>query len=204
MITRIIYPILITVLTLLVAFFAWASFSKGFFDFGEAEVVSNHNIVLEKIEQMGKLELVKYKFRDVLEHKIEYKWWPDSKAILIISGEAIGCVDLEKIKEKDINNAGDTLYIRLPEPELCNYKINHEESRLYDTKSFSFDRANLVDQAFKAAEKQIERTALESNILEQARQNGEVLLRTIFEEIAQKPVIFTYALDTNQETIDKR
>ncbi|MDX2306115.1 MAG: DUF4230 domain-containing protein [Microscillaceae bacterium] len=202
---RLAYPIIVSILSMLVLVFAWFSFSGGFFNFGkETKSISNHNIVLEKIEKMGKLQLVKYKFKDVLEQKIEYDWWPDSKAILIISGEATGCMDLEKVKPEDIVEQGDSILIRLPEPEICDTKINHSETSIYDTKTYSFDESKLIDRAFKAAEQQIAETARKSNILEQARNNGELVLRPIFEQISQKKVIFSYALDTKNTDLRRR
>lgn len=205
--TRLVYPIIITVLSILVIFFAVMSMGGSLFNFGigeETKTVSTHNVVLEKVEQMGKLQVVKYKFRDVMEYKIEYKWWPDSKAVLIISGEATGCVDLEKVKASDIQEQGDTLYLRLPEPELCDYKVNHEESKIYNTRSFSMDRTKLIGQAFQAAESQIKKTALESNILDQARKNAELTLKPLFQELSKKKVIFTYALNTEDTHLEKR
>ncbi len=202
---RIVYPILLIVLTVLVVVLGWFSLQGGFPSIGaERKVVTNHNVVLEKIEKMGKLQLVKYKFRDVLEHNIEYDWWPDSKAVLIISGEAVGCIDLEKVRSQDIQGQGDTVFVRLPEPELCDYKINHGESRIYDTKSYSMDETKLIGQAFREAEKQIRRTALESNILAQAKINGEQVLRPMLEQISQKRVIFTYSLNEKDVDLKKK
>lgn len=202
---RFIYPIIIGILTILVLVFGWFSFSGGIFNIGrESKSISNHDIVLEKIEKMGKLQLVKFKFRDVLEQKIEYDWWPDSKAILIVSGEATGCIDLEKVKSEDIVEQGDTIVIRLPEPEICDAKVNHQDTRVYDTQTFSFDESKLIDRAFKAAEKQIEETARKSNILEQARNNGELVLRPLFEQISKKRVIFSYAIDTKNTNLESQ
>ena len=178
----------------IVAYFIW-TISNFSFDIGrKVAVVTNHNIVLEKIEQLGKLELVKYKFKDIVEHKIEYDYYPDSKVVLIVSGEAVGCIDLKKIKLSDINQKNkDSLYIRLPEPELCYNKIDQSASRIYDTKHGINDAADLMGGAYKAAEKQIERTALESNILEQTKKNGEQLLKPLLENISGKKVFFTYS-----------
>jgi hypothetical protein len=174
-----------------ILFMVWLGFKGGLFG-GNTTIVSNHNIVLEKIEELGKLELVKYKFRDVLEYNVQYDWWPDSKAVLIISGEAVGCIDLKKVQASDIIDQKDTVYIKLPAPELCYYKINHNESKIYDTQSYSFDETKLVGEAFKEAEKQVKRTALQSNIMEQTRQNGEKMLKPLFENIANKKVVFSY------------
>ncbi len=198
---RVVYPILIAILLVVVVGLAMNTFKVGLFSSEPSKIISNHDIVLEKIEELGKLELVKYKFRDVLEHKQEYDYWFDSKAILIISGEAVGCIDLTKIKDEDVFEAQDTVYVKLPEAELCYAKINHKETRIYNTSSYSMDNSKLIGDAFKAAEKQITRTALESNILEQAQQNGERLLKTLFEDLTDKKVVFTKRPELPDENI---
>lgn len=200
---RFIYPVIITILALTTVFFAVQSFGFNFFNSEPSAIISNHDIVLEKIEELGKLELVKYKFRDVLEHKLEYDYWFDSKAVLIISGEAVACIDLQKVKKGDIINKKDTVYIRLPQPELCYSKVIHDETRIYDTDSYSMDKSKLIGGAFKEAEKQITRTAMESNILDQARENGERLLKSLFEGISERQVVFTYA-PKEGEKIEKK
>lgn len=69
---------------------------------GKNEVKSTtvHNVILEKVESLGKLELVRYKFKDIVEHEMISQWLPDPKALLIVSGEAVGCIDLGKVKKK--------------------------------------------------------------------------------------------------------
>lgn len=187
-----IQTILIIFFATLAAFFAWGSFTGGLFG-GKAKEVTYHNTVLQKIENLGKLELVKYKFKDVLEHKKEYKWWFDSKAVLIISGEAVGCIDLKKVKPEHIQEKGDTVTIQLPKPELCYYKINHKESRIYNTTTYSFsDQPNLIGKAFKKAESHFRKVALNAGILEQTKKNGEQMLKPMFEQLSGKRVIFTY------------
>ena len=50
-------------------------------DNAEAPEVS-HNILLQEITSMGKIELVKYNFRDVVESKIKKNFLPDIDAKL--------------------------------------------------------------------------------------------------------------------------
>jgi hypothetical protein len=184
--------LLLIFMILAMLFLLWQSFRAGIFGTGETRIISNHNIVLEKIEELGKLELVKYKFRDVLEYNVQYDWWPDSKAVLIISGEAVGCIDLKKIKAQDILDKKDTLFLTLPTPELCYYKLNHNESKVYNTDTYSMDTQKLVEGAYKEAEQQVKRTALQSNILAQTRENGEKMLKPLLENLAKKKIVFTY------------
>ncbi len=184
--------LLLIFMILAMVFLLWQSFRAGIFGPLETKIISNHNIVLEKIEELGKLELVKYKFRDVLEYNVQYDWWPDSKAVLIISGEAVGCIDLKKIKAQDILDKKDTLFLTLPAPELCYYKLNHHESKVYNTETYSMDTQKLVEGAYKEAEQQVKRTALQSNILAQTRENGEKMLKPLLENLAKKKIVFTY------------
>ena len=117
------------------------------------ETATNHNVVLQRITTLGKLELVRYNFRDVVEHEVVRPLLPNAKALLIVQGEAIGCLDLTKVGSMDVASFGnDTLIIHLPEPELCSFKIDHSRSKVYNTEYAIFDEANLVDDAFRRAE----------------------------------------------------
>jgi hypothetical protein len=149
-------------------------------------VVTTHNTVLQEITAMGKLELVKYNFKDVVEHKVVKQWLPNAKAVLIVSGEAVGCIDLTKIKASDVIEDKDTVIVYLPKPELCTYKINHEQSKVYDVEYAFMDEASLVNDAFTAAEKQIGKSALKMGILEQTRENAEKILTPLLEEFPKK------------------
>ena len=115
----------------------WGNFSSGdwFPDWlsGKDKTESVHTIVLQEMTDMGKLELVKYNFKDVVEQEVVKTWLPNAKAVLIVQGEAIGCVDLTKMKMADIASEQEILVINMPEPELCVFKIDHEKSKIYNT-----------------------------------------------------------------------
>ena len=179
------------------AILVWEFAKKQIFGSNEAKVTVNHNTTLEQIESMGKLELVKFKFKDILEYKVKKPWYTsDSKAIIIISGESVGCIDLAKIKAEHIIEKDSVMFVQLPKPELCYTKINHQETRLYEVSTgvFSRDEGKIVSETYKEAEKQLERTALASNILEQTKTNAELVLKPTFERIARKKVVFKYDL----------
>lgn len=161
------------------------------------EVVSSNTAILRKIEALGRLELVRYNFQEVTEVKElgkEYfrifKVEPDAKAILITQGEAVGCIDLTKMKIQDISEAEDTLYIKLPDPELCYYKLNLEKTRLYSVETgFFTNRDKFIERAYQRAEQEIRKAALNSNILEQTRNNAYLMLRPMLEKMTGKTVI---------------
>ncbi|MBD1433634.1 DUF4230 domain-containing protein [Sphingobacterium sp. DN00404] len=142
---------------------------------------SKHQLLIERIEAMGKLELVKYRFSDVLEHKNISAYLPDASVLLIVKADAVGCVDLTKLSPQDIEVIDDSVSIRLPAPEICYVKIDHEASKVYDTKMAFFREATLVDEAFKSAEKEVYKEVRNSDILTQTKENAIHVFRPLLE-----------------------
>lgn len=147
-----------------------------------------HSVLLEKVTALGRLELVKYTFKDIVEHQQINTFLPNANAILIVEGEATGCIDLTRITPADIIADGDSVTIRLPEPELCNWRINHDRSRVYDTRFTFLNEAQLVSDAYRKAEQQIRQSALNSGILEQTRRNADQVLRPLLTQTSGKKV----------------
>jgi hypothetical protein len=145
----------------------------------------SHNILLQEITSMGKIELVKYNFRDG-GIKNQEKLLPDAKVLLIVTGEATGCIDLTKIKVADLQELKDTVVVHLPEPEICNYKIDHSKSKVYDTQFAFMDEAKLVDEAFQKAEVQVQQSAQSMGILEQTKESAEQMLKPFIEKVSGK------------------
>lgn len=161
---------------------------------GKSEVKSTtvHNVILEKVESLGKLELVRYKFKDIVEHEMIRQWLPDPKALLIVSGEAVGCIDLSQVKKEDISVVDTILTIRLPRPELCYYKIDHKNSKVYQTNYAFLVEAQLVDEAYKKAEEELGNNALKAGILEQTKVSAEKVLTPFFAAFGYKKVIYEF------------
>src|SRR3954467_11260491 len=90
----------------------------------EEKMVVNHNMIIEKIEAMGKLELVRFFIKDIVENTQEVNWWPDQRVVLMVSGEVVGCIDLTKIDSTKIQIDPEKVSVRVPAPEVCYFKIN--------------------------------------------------------------------------------
>ena len=162
---------------------------------------TTHALVLQEISAMGKLELVKYNFKDVVEQQITKMWMPNAKAILIVQGEAIGCIDLTKVEIADITSEAETLVVNMPEPELCVFKIDHSKSRVYNTEYAFNEEAKLVQEAYKQAEKQIQRSALDMGILEQTQINARKILTPVLEKASGKKVVLKFPLNAQIEKL---
>ena len=159
----------------------------------EDSTVVTNNMVIEKIESIGKLELCKYYIKDVLEQKEIKDWYlPNSKVVLIISGEVTGCIDLKKIDSTSIQNLPNKIMITLPAPEICYTKINHQESKVYDVQNEFFDKAKLIDKAYALAEKNIQNAAVKMKIIEQTKTNAQLTLKPLLEGFTNKKVELTF------------
>ena len=167
---------------------------------GEDQVETMHTVVLKEITSMGKLELVKYNFKDVVEQEVVKMWLPNAKAVLIVQGEAIGCVDLTRINIADITSEEEILVVHMPEPEMCVFKIDHEKSRVYNTEYAFTEEAKLVDEAYKQAERQIQKSALDMGILKQTEENARKILTPILEKASGKKVLLKFPMNAK---IDK-
>lgn len=159
-------------------------------------------VLVERIEAMGKLELVKYKFQEITEVKelspellSIIKLDADSKAVLISRGEAVGCIDLTQMTEGDVRVAGDSVYVKLPLPELCYHKLDVNGTKLYSVETGLFaNRDQFISRAYQQAEKNIEEAALDSDILKQSQYQAQLILRPLLEEVSGKTIIFTEQL----------
>ncbi|MFN4147658.1 MAG: DUF4230 domain-containing protein, partial [Runella sp.] len=162
--------------------------------FGENDTQTTHAIVLKEVQALGKLELVKYNFKDIVEHEQIVQWLPNPRAVLIVQGEAIGCIDLTRLTTSDISSRSDTVVVHLPDPELCSYKIDHTKSKVYNTEYSFMQEANLVQEAYQQAEKQIQQAALEMGILDQTKRNAEQILKPVLEKVSGKKILLRYRL----------
>lgn len=155
---------------------------------------NTQTVVLQEITSLGKLELVRYNFKDIVEQQITKMWLPDAKAVLIVQGEAVGCVDLTQMDIADIDAGQDTLVIHLPEPEICFFKIDHDRSKVYNTEYAFMEEAQLVQEAYKQAERQIRQSALDMGILDQTRENARKMLTPILERTSGKKVVLVFPM----------
>jgi hypothetical protein len=160
--------------------------------FPKTTIESNHNVLLEKIEAMGKLQLVKYRYSDVIEHINKTDYLPEASVLLIIKADAVGCIDLTKIDSNSISVIGDSVHLTLPKAEICYIKIDHKASKVYDTKMAFFREANLVDEAYKFAENEIAKQVRQSDILTQTQNNALPILKPFIEGLGYKKIALNF------------
>jgi len=151
----------------------------------------NEDVMVEKIVSMGKLELVKYSMKDVLERKQIRRIFPDKRILFVAVGEVTGCIDLTKIKKADIITEGtDSVTVYLPEPEICYVKLDHKLSKVYDVSGVLFpsDSKDMVEDIYKIAEQKILDNAKQQDILGKTRENALLIFKPMLENISGKRI----------------
>jgi hypothetical protein len=192
---RLLIYLLRKILPLIILFigglFIWRSCKDTLLGKPQETVQVTHSTVLTKIEGLGRMELVRYNFKDVVEYNKEIsRWLPNAKSVLIVAGEAVGCIDMSQITRQDVQFTNDsTITIRLPEPEICYFKVDHEKSKVFALENTYFQDATLVDDAYKFAEKNVRQSAISAGILEQTAQNANKILKPMLEGMTGKTVV---------------
>lgn len=152
-----------------------------------------HDIVLEKMETLGKMELTKYTIKDVLEKNVIKGFWVDwfdEKVLFIAVGEAAGCIDFTKLKKEDITIGDELVTIQLPAPEICYTKLNHEKSKVYHISGVYTETRTRqhIEEVYKIAEAKIAENALAMGILDKTKENAQLVLKPLFENLTRKKV----------------
>ena len=186
----------------------------------EYQHIVDTTVILNKIESLGKLELVKYNFKEVFEYKRlsdgkiignsilnSNNYNPDLSVILIASGEAVGCIDLTKIKVSDIEEKSDSIFVQLPAPELCYHKLDLENTKIYSFSRESWwsrlfseedEKNEVLQMAYQKAEAKLKEAAIESGIYQSTNENVVRMLMPLLEQITGKNVTLSTTLPLNK------
>ncbi|WP_207533271.1 DUF4230 domain-containing protein [Desertivirga arenae] len=185
--------VLLILVTIILAFLVFLFvFVKKEFLKTRTEV--SEDVIIEKIANIGKLELVKYTMKDVIEKKISRPILPDKRILFVAAGEVTGCIDLTRVVKDDIKAIGDSITIFLPKPEICYVKLDHQRSKVYDLSGVFMpqDRQEMIEDIYKLAEQRIQANAREQNILGKTQENAQLIFKPLLENIAGKKVVIKF------------
>ncbi|QHS57794.1 DUF4230 domain-containing protein [Mucilaginibacter sp. 14171R-50] len=163
-------------------------------EFATTRTQVTQDAMVSKIIAMGKLELVKYAMKDVVEKKELHTILPDSRVLFVAVGEVTACIDLTKVKKADISQGKDTISITLPQPEVCYVKLDHQKSRVYDVSGvwFADKSKEMVEDVYRLAERKMLNAATEMNLLGKARENAGLIFKPFLESVSGKKVLIKF------------
>ncbi|WP_295768217.1 DUF4230 domain-containing protein [uncultured Mucilaginibacter sp.] len=164
--------------------------------FGTVRTEVKEDVMVEKITAMGKLELVKYSMKDVLEKKQIHTILPDERVLFVAVGEVTACIDLTKVTKQNItrSNGDSVVTVTLPQPEICYAKLDHQRSKVYDVSGVILPSTTkaMVEDIYKLAEKRLLDNAKQQDITGKARQNAQVIFKPLLEGISGKTVVLNF------------
>ncbi len=154
-------------------------------------------VVVEGIQDLNQLATVRWRESVIVAREsggtdLE-QFLVGEKVLLVAAGDVEAGVNLESLGRDDVRVSGETVTIRLPEPEILSVSLDQDATGVYDR---DFGPLNvrpdddLVEQARAAALDRLEQTARDEDILEQAEQNAEDGIRAFVTSLGFEEVRF--------------
>jgi len=150
--------------------------------------------VVDRIRQLSRLETVVFSMDKIVEGERENAYLPDflvgEKLLLIAHGEVTAGVDLAQLKPGDVWVHGDSVTVKLPQPQVLSTRIDNARTRIYSRTTGLLVAAdpNLETQVRQVAEDQIEKAALADGVLDKARENARTSVTALLEGLGFKKV----------------
>jgi len=152
-------------------------------------------VVVEGIQDLDQLATVRWKESVIVSREsggteLE-RIFSGEKVLLLATGNVDAGVNLADLGRDDVRVNGETVTIRLPEPEILSVSLDEDDTRVYD-RDFGLLNIHpddeLVEEARDVALDRIEGAARDEDILDQAEQNAEDSIRAFvislgFEEV---------------------
>ena len=151
--------------------------------------------IIHNVRALARLETVQYSIERVVTAESGQDAFGgifSDKLLFVAHGTVIAGTDLAKLGSEDLWLVGDTLYVRLPDPEIFVATLDNEKSYVYDRETGIFTKGdvNLETAARVQAEAAIEESALEDGILDTAQKNAELFFTVLFGDLGYENIIF--------------
>jgi len=152
---------------------------------------------IHEIQALARLESIQYSIEKVITAEIgqgSFGFLFGDRMLFVGHGIVIAGIDLSKMNPQDMQIQGNTLYVRLPEPEIFIATLDNQKSYVYDRETgvLTHGDINLEATARQAAEEEIKKAAIEDGILEQARQNAEAFMQQFLGTLGYDQVVIVH------------
>ena len=154
-------------------------------------------VIVAEIKDLSRLETASYSLEKVIraEREQEILWGAFGETMIFVAvGEVVAGIDFARMSEADIEVVDpDTVMVHLPEAEIFHTRVDNERSYVADRDTGLLTRADpeLETEVRRAAERELQAAAEESDILARANENAEVFMRGFLQELGFENVIFT-------------
>ena len=154
-------------------------------------------VVVEGIQDLDQLTTVRWRESLVITREsggTELEQLVSGERVLLVAtGDVEAGVNLADLEGEDVRVDGETVTIRLPEPEILSVSLDEDETGVYDRDLGLLNIRpddDLVEEARDAAVGEIEKAARDEEILDQAEQNAENGIHAFVTSLGFKEVRF--------------
>lgn len=154
-------------------------------------------VVVEGIQDLDRLDTVRMTESVVVTKETggsELRRFLTGEEVLLVAvGDVEAGVDLSKVGEEDVRMEGESVEIRLPEPEVSSVSLDEERTRLYDRDQGILRLRpddTLVEEARQDAQDELLAAARQNDILAIAESNAEDTVRTFLTTLGYEEVRF--------------
>lgn len=158
-------------------------------------VIPDPVTIIHEVQSLARLETVRYTVEKIIRAEINHGVLDPllgDRLLFVAHGYVIAGIDMSKITAGDLQLENGTLNVHLPAAEILVVALDNSKSYVYerDTGIFASPDPNLEAQARQVAEQEIQKSAEEDGILDQAMANAQTYLRWFFESLGYKQTNF--------------
>lgn len=154
-------------------------------------------VVVEGIKDLNQLATVRWRESVIVTREsggteLE-RFLVGEKVLLVAAGNVEAGVDLQEMGRDDVRVNGETVTIRLPDPEVFSAGLDEDATRVYDREFGILNLRpddELAEEARAAAVEKIEQAARDEEILVQAERNAENGVRAFVTSLGFEEVRF--------------
>lgn len=156
----------------------------------------NQPAVVQKIQQLQRLETVVYSVDKVVSGSKESPILPDflagDRLLMLVHGEVIAGIDFGTIAPGDLKVEGRKIVVHAPEAQIFTTRLDSAKTRVYsrETGLLVPTDPNLETEVRQQAETQIHDAALADGILRTAQQNARTTLTSFLQGLGFAEVEF--------------
>lgn len=153
-----------------------------------------HETEIYRIRSIGTLSTTEYTLGKVLKWNDEGEWYKfgDRKILLSCKARVKGGVNLNSIKESDIEVKGKKITIQLPPPEIVSFEMDPDliRTEMTDVSGLRSDFSQLdKSEVLKKGEESIRKDLQKLDILDEAEQNAKVFIIDFYKNLGFEEVI---------------
>ena len=152
--------------------------------------------VVMKIQQLQRLQTVVYTLEKIVSGSQDTPYLPrvlaGDRILLIVHGEVTAGIDLAALDAANLTVTGESVELKLPEPDVFSTRIDNEKTRVYSRETGLLVRPDpdLESIARREAERQIRQAAIDGGILNAASANARATITTLLQGLGFKFVKF--------------